>query len=87
MSDLITTNIRIPEEDFYKYKELAKKQGKSFAHLVRSALNITYNNLGKKTKKKKSLWDIGKYAISIKNYNKNETIDEVVYSHPHGYNK
>lgn len=88
MADLVTTNIRIPGEDYLKYKKLAEKQGKSFAHLVRYALETTFTNLKVKKKKRMSLWDIDKYAVRVKSYDPDESIDKVVYtSHLHGYKK
>ena len=83
----VTTNIRISEDDYEKYKELAVKQGRSFASLVRHALDVTYTNLKARRKRLKSLWDIDKHAIKISGLDNKESIDEVVYSRLHGRQK
>lgn len=38
---MITTNVRLPEKEYQKYRLIALKQKKSFAQLVREALERT----------------------------------------------
>ena len=50
---MITTNIRLPEDEYKQYRKLALEQGKSFAQIVRQALK-TYKktNLEHEAKKR-----------------------------------
>lgn len=54
---MITTNVRLPEEDYQKYRIIALKQRKSFAQLVRESLdkaNWHLESLNDKEKSKKA---------------------------------
>lgn len=87
MSDLVATNIRIPRDDYEWYKTIASERGESFAQLTRRVLaeKVKYPAIkSKKKSKKRSLWDIGKYAIKGGDPKASQTIDEVVYGSPHG---
>ena len=84
MSDLITTNIRIPKDDYDLYKMIALQRGESFAGLVRRVLAETVKFKAEKKEKKRSLWDIGKYAVKGGDPHASQTIDEVVYGSSHG---
>lgn len=80
----MVTNIRIPKEDYTLYKMIALQRGESFAGLVRRILAEKVKfKVGKKAKKR-SLWDIGKYAVKGGDPHASQTIDEVVYGNPHG---
>ena len=39
MTDLVTTNIRLPAEDYQKYRMIALSEGKSFAGWIRDILD------------------------------------------------
>jgi predicted DNA-binding protein len=41
---MITTNIRLPQEEYKEYRRIALEKGKSFAQLIREALR-TYKKL------------------------------------------
>jgi len=37
---MITTNIRLPQEEYKEYRRIALEKGKSFAQLIREALRV-----------------------------------------------
>lgn len=81
---LITTNVRIPKEELLTYREYALSEGKSFSQLVREILAQAVMPAYAKTKvvtkkKKRSFWDIGKYAISIGDKKASQTADKYIY--------
>lgn len=41
---MITTNVRLPEEEYKEYRKVALEKGKSFAQLIREALRIYKKN-------------------------------------------
>lgn len=84
MSKLITTNIRIPEEEYLWYKAIAQSKGESFASLVRNSLKKVVGRKKLRTRSKRSLWEIERYAIKIRKGKTRGTIDETIYSSPHG---
>lgn len=51
---MVTTNIRLPEDDYKQYRKLALEHGKSFAQLVRLALK-TYQKIGLEHETKKRM--------------------------------
>lgn len=77
-------NIRIPKEDYVLYKMIASERGESFAGLVRKVLAEKVKFKAVKKEKKRSLWDIDKYAIKGGDPHASQTIDEVVYGSSHG---
>jgi len=81
---LITTNVRIPKEELLTYREYALSEGKSFSQLVRDILAQAVMPVSVKTKnagkKKRSFWDIGKYAIRSGDPKASQKIDQYVYN-------
>jgi len=77
MSNLVITNIRVPEEEYGLYKKMAEERGVSFAELVREALAEKIKQ--RKEKKRRSLWEIDKYAIRVGGEKASLTVDEIVY--------
>jgi hypothetical protein len=82
---LITTNIRIPEEELLTYREYALSEGKSFSQLVREILAqaiipapVKIKSVSKK--KKRSFWDIDKYAVKSGDPKTSQKIDQYVYN-------
>ena len=55
---MITTLIRLPEEEYKLYKELSRERGESLAEYFRKAARKDAG-ISKKTVKKYSVWDLG----------------------------
>lgn len=82
MNKIITTNIRIPAGELLTYREWALSQGKSFSQLVREVLaqTIIFSPAKiKRSSKKRSFWDINKYAVSSGDPKASQKIDKYVY--------
>lgn len=78
----IATNIRLPEEELRMYRQTALERGKSFAQLVREALakEVGVSTMEKRKKsKKRTFWDIGKYAIKGGGTHAARDHDEIIY--------
>lgn len=59
---MVTTVIRIPENEYKLYKELARERGESLAEYFRKAAR---KDAGISRKKKKySIWDLGTKVVS-----------------------
>ena len=81
---LVTTNVRIPEEELLTYREYALNEGKSFSQLVREilarAILLPETHAHTiRTSKRRSFWDINKYAIKGGDIHASQKIDDVVY--------
>lgn len=81
---LVTTNVRIPEEELLTYREYALNEGKSFNQLVREILAraILWRDTSTprtEASKKRSFWDIHRYAIKGGDTRASQKIDDVVY--------
>lgn len=78
---LITTNVRIPQDELLTYREFALSEGKSFSQLVRDILAqaIFPSNI-KYVCNKRSFWDIGKYAVKSGDPKASQNIDKCVYN-------
>lgn len=62
----VTTNIRLPQNEYKEYRLLALKTGKSFAGLTREALKFyKEKGFGKKVDKLKITRDILKQRVKI----------------------
>ncbi len=83
-SAIVTTNVRMPRDELLMYREYALSEGKSFSQLVREMLAkaVTPAPTNRATcSKKRSFWDIGEYAITIKGGNKSsQEVDKYVYN-------
>lgn len=80
---LVTTNVRIPKDELLTYREYALNKGKSFSQLVREVLAKAIHPVAPvidKRKKKRSFWDIGKYAIKGGDPKASQNIDKYVYN-------
>lgn len=55
---MVSTLIRIPDDEYELYKELARNRGESLAEYFRKAARKAAG-LTKKSKKKYSIWDLG----------------------------
>lgn len=82
---LVTTNVRIPREELLTYREYALSEGKSFSQLVREILAQAVMPAYVKTsaaakKKKRSFWDIDKYAVKSGDPKASQKIDQYVYN-------
>lgn len=60
---MVTTVIRIPEDEYRLYKELARERGESLAEYFRKAARITAG-LTKKKSNKYSFWNIGTTVVA-----------------------
>lgn len=60
---MVTTVIRIPEDEYRLYKELARERGESLAEYFRKAARITAG-ISRKRTKKYSFWNIGTTVVS-----------------------
>lgn len=83
-SSLVATNVRMPREELLTYREYALSEGKSFSQLVREVLARTIVPVPIKAKrsskaKKRSFWDIGKYAIKLGDPKASQTVDQYIY--------
>lgn len=82
---LVTTNVRIPKEELLTYREYALSEGKSFSQLVREILAqavipAPVKTRGVAKKKKRSFWDIDKYAVKSGDPKASQKIDQYVYN-------
>jgi len=82
---LITTNVRIPQEELLTYREYALSEGKSFSQLVRDILAqmivpAPIKTRGDSKTKKRSFWDISKYAVKSGDPKASQKIDQYVYN-------
>ena len=69
-NDMVTTNLRLPRQDWLMIKTLAAEEGKSFNEYMRKlaenmALSLTEES-GVIRKKKLSIWDLRRAAKGIK---------------------
>lgn len=85
MNNMMTTNVRIPRDELLTYREYALNQGKSFSQLVREVLAKAVQPAAsiidkRKKTKKRSFWDIGKYAIRGGDPKASQNIDKYVYN-------
>ena len=69
-NDIVTSNLRLPRQDWLMIKTLAAEEGKSFNEYMRAlaenmALSLTGENEGKRGKKL-SIWDLPRVARGIK---------------------
>lgn len=55
---MTSTLIRIPDDEYELYKEIARNRGESLAEYFRKAARKAAG-LAKKSKKKYSIWDLG----------------------------
>lgn len=81
---LVTTNVRIPEEELLAYREYALNEGKSFNQLVREILARAIlwretHTPRTEASKKRSFWDIDKYAVKGGDKHASQKVDDVVY--------
>lgn len=69
-NDMVTTNLRLPRQDWLMIKTLAAEEGKSFNEYMRvMAENMALSLTGESkvfAKKKLSIWDLSKVARGIK---------------------
>ena len=81
MSRLTSTIIRLPAEDLKKYRMIALNEGKSFSAFTREILEkaISPVTLKFSLKKKRSLWDVEKYAVKAGDKKAAKEHDKVIY--------
>ena len=84
--NLVTTNVRIPKEDLFAYRQYALERGKSFSQLVRDVLSQAVSHVGEvkitSARGKSSLVDITKIAVKGGDPKASQSIDKYTYTHP-----
>jgi hypothetical protein len=59
---MVATLIRIPEDEYKLYKELAREKGESLAEFFRKAVRKS-SGIKPKKKSKHSIWDLGTKVV------------------------
>lgn len=65
--NIVATNIRLPKDELLSYRQIALEEGKSFSEFVRDELSKRVSPSAVSAsprRKKRSLWDIKRYAIT-----------------------
>ena len=67
-SDIVTTNLRLPRQDWLMIKTLAAEEGKSFNEYIKKIIVTSALSVGKGKKEKKimSIWDLRDVARASK---------------------
>lgn len=82
--ELIATNIRLPKKDLLLYRAVALEEGVSFSEYIRRLLKRTVMSVSlpkaKRMSKKRSLWDVGRYAVKIGIKDGSVNHDKYIYS-------
>lgn len=74
---MVTTNVRLPEEEYRKYRLIALKKRKSFAELVRQSLeraNWTFDDEKKDKERRAAAGRI----LRVKRFKSNMSIREMI---------
>lgn len=67
-NDIVTTNLRLPRQDWLMIKTLAAEEGKSFNEYIKKMIVASALSVGKRKKEKKvmSIWDLRDVARASK---------------------